>query len=950
MSEFGSCSEAAVDPLLYLDPDRTDREQTVGTLESSSEARTVEQVTTPAALREALADETSAYACVVTEYRLEETDALSLYDALRAEGLATVPFVLYTADGDETLASEAITAGLSGYVPKGRRDSIDRLRDQLRSVLATDDSRGVGLDLEDTRDAVRALESCSTVEETYRLAVDAVSRLLESDASAVFVERDDPDTSRISADVAPAAVTGTNAVTPAFHESVCEGLAEQALRTDRTGVIDPTSYAGGDEPSAADVRSVVSVPVNDDTVLQTISTTPDAFDGRAVSIVKLVAATVASTVTRIQSEREFRDERDRFAALFESVPDAVLLLNRADTVRVVAVNPAFEELFGYDRETLDERGIDELLTPAGSEEIDVYESVGLETVVTAEVERCTADGPSDFLFRGFATEIAGELHEYAIYTDTTERKRRERTLERYRTLVETVSDSMYVLDASGRVEIVNEAMADYFGEPRDEIVGEHVTEFISEDELEERWELLEAIQSSDDRRSGTIEKTVESADGTTIHIEDNIAPVLDDDGRLRGSVGAIRDVTARTEHERRIRLLHDGTRRLMAATGRDEIAHIVTDIASNALDLDLNSVFLYDDDLTTRSASDPSNARADGGPGSDAGAASVDEKRDGLVPAAMSERAIELFGNVGFIESGGGIAWDAYEAGEAIVHGDVRRAPNVRNSETPVRSEAHVPLGEHGIFIVSSLEANDLDPEALTLARILAANAEAALDRAARECELADRSRELERQNDRLEAFASTVSHDLRNPLTLASGHLENLEGHVDEDGERHLAEIEWALDRMDELVENVLTLARSGQRLTETASVDLDAVLDRAHRTVDPALEVVRENPLPTVDGDETRLRALFENALRNAREHVGEDVTVTVTATADGFAIEDNGPGLPSDGREAILEWGYSTATDGTGFGLAIVSEVAEAHGWSIALEESATGGFRLAVSIGP
>ncbi|WP_440763560.1 PAS domain S-box protein [Natronorubrum sp. DTA7] len=965
MPESERCGDAALGPVLYLDPDATDRAQTTMALEADEDAPTVEAVATTTALRDALADETSEYACIVTEYRLEETDALSLYDSLRAAGLATVPVVLYTADGDETLASDAITAGLSGYVPKGRTDSIDLLAEQLRAILRTDGevspttrTGDFGLDLEETRDAVRVLESCSSIEETYRLAIDAIDRLLETDATAMFVERDDPDTSRISADFAPVAVTGGDDATAALREPTCEGLVEQALRTDTTVVTDPTTYSCGGGPTAADVRSVVTVPVNADSVLQTISTTPNAFDARAVSLVKLVAAAVASTVTRIRSERERRNERDRFAALFESVPDAVLVLDRTDAARVVAVNPSFEELFGYDRETLTEYGIDELLVPEGTEEIDVYESVGLESVVTAEVERCTTDGPRDFLFRGFATEIDGEIHEYAIYTDTSEQKRRERKLERYRTLVETVSDSMYVLDSTGRVEIVNEAMADYFDEPRESIVGEHVTEFITEAELEERRALLEEVRASDDRRSATIETTVESPNGSTHHIEDNIAPVLDDDGRLLGSVGAIRDITARKEHERRIRWLHDGTRRLMAATGSDEIARIVTDIASEALDLDLNSVFLYEPEIMTRSAAEGmSDARstaeatadrADDGPTPDAETASAGGTNSGLVPAAMSDRAVELFGNIGYIESGGGIAWDAYEAGEAIVHGDVRRAANVRNPETPVRSEAHVPLGEHGIFIVSSLAVNDLDPEALTLARILAANAEAALDRAARECELADRSRELERQNDRLEAFASTVSHDLRNPLTVAAGQIENLDGHVDEDGDRHVEEIEWALDRMDELVENVLALARSGQRLTETVPVDLDTVLDQAHRAVDPTLEVVREGSLPTVDGDESRLRALFENVLRNAREHVGDDVTITVIATADGFAIEDDGPGVSADERDDVLEWGYSTAAEGTGFGLAIVTEVVEAHGWSIALEESASGGLRVAISV--
>ncbi|WP_049914398.1 hybrid sensor histidine kinase/response regulator [Haloterrigena salina] len=750
--------------VLYVDPDETARRRLSRDLAAGAAdaAIELEEVATAGALRDALADGSSAYACVVTEYRLDdpETDALALYDSLRADGLATAPFLLYTADGSETLASEAITAGFSGYVPKGRTDSVERLREQLQTV-------------------------------------------------------------------------------------------------------------GG--------------------------------------------------------------------------PDA----NRAGRART------------------DQR---------------------------------------------------------AAPRDPNRECERERDLERYRTVVETVGDSMYVLDESDRIEMANEAMADAFETTRDELLGRPVDDFVADEDAGRIRSTLEAVRAIDGRTWKTVDLTVEVADGTTRDAEVNVAPLVDD-GTLTGSVGVIRDVSERTKRERRIRRLHDGTRRLMAATETDEIARIVTEIAADALDLDLNSVHLYEPNVLTRSAArapgESEPAVGDGSPDA------TDEEQGGLVPVAMSDRVLELFDGIpSNIEPGGGIAWDAYEAGEAIVHGDVRQAPNVRNPETPIRSEAHVPLGDHGVFIVSSLETNDFDPEALTLARILAANAEAALDRAEREGELAEHGRELERQNERLEAFASTVSHDLRNPLTLATGHLELLAGRIDGDDEidRHVQELEWALTRMDELVENVLTLARSGRRLTETEPVDLAAVVERADRTVEGDLEVVCDGSLPTVDGDEERLRVLFENVFRNTVEHgstspvsharqddgrhtassepsvadapedavehgstsppsqtqedavehgsaspgsqgtqedldeettnrgerVGGTVTVTVESTLEGFAIADDGPGIPPGERDHVLEWGYSTDAEGTGFGLAIVAEVVEAHGWSVAVEESDAGGLRLAVSI--
>jgi len=75
---------------------------------------------------------------------------------------------------------------------------------------------------------------------------------------------------------------------------------------------------------------------------------------------------------------------------------------------------------------------------------------------------------------------------------------------------------------------------------------------------------------------------------------------------------------------------------------------------------------------------------------------------------------------------------------------------------------------------------------------------------------------------------------------------------------------------------------------------------------------------------------------------EHADETVTVEVGSTDDGFYIADDGPGIPESEREAVFEHGYS-GSDGTGFGLAIVESVAEAHGWTIRLTESRSGGAR-------
>jgi signal transduction histidine kinase len=72
-----------------------------------------------------------------------------------------------------------------------------------------------------------------------------------------------------------------------------------------------------------------------------------------------------------------------------------------------------------------------------------------------------------------------------------------------------------------------------------------------------------------------------------------------------------------------------------------------------------------------------------------------------------------------------------------------------------------------------------------------------------------------------------------------------------------------------------------------------------------------------------------------------------VTVGDLDGGFYVEDDGPGVPEDDRESVFTAGYSTADDGTGFGLSIVKQVTDAHGWSIALTESGAGGARFEIT---
>ncbi|WP_247731497.1 ATP-binding protein [Halovivax limisalsi] len=207
--------------------------------------------------------------------------------------------------------------------------------------------------------------------------------------------------------------------------------------------------------------------------------------------------------------------------------------------------------------------------------------------------------------------------------------------------------------------------------------------------------------------------------------------------------------------------------------------------------------------------------------------------------------------------------------------------------------------------------------------------------------------RELERQNDRLERFAGMVSHDLRNPLTVAQGNVELAREGAD--AAAAVDEIEAALDRMDALIEDVLALARQGQPIDDPEPVALSVLVRDSWQMVDSTQASLSVDGDIEFEGDKSRLTQLLENLFRNAIDHGGRTVSVTVgvLADGDGFYVADDGPGIPEAERETVFEQGYTTDANGTGFGLAIVAEVVEAHGWTIRATESATGGARFEVS---
>ena len=368
--------------------------------------------------------------------------------------------------------------------------------------------------------------------------------------------------------------------------------------------------------------------------------------------------------------------------------------------------------------------------------------------------------------------------------------------------------------------------------------------------------------------------------------------------------------------------LHDATRAMQAADDPEAIAGVVVDATESVLGIPYSGVRLCD--------------------------------ADGELPlTAVSDTTARDIG-VGGDADGERRAREAFERGEPVVFDEIDDDSTAQAA--PAFSEAAVyPLGDHGAFAVALPEGMPLDGRRRELARVLADNATAALDRAERSDRLREQASTIAAQDERLEEFANVVSHDLRNPLNVAQGRLQMArERASDTETASDLATVDEALDRMDAIVEDARGLA-VGETADDARELSVATAAERAWDAVETGDAELTVEATGTVTADPGLLAQLFENVFRNAMEHAGEAPHVLVSdADGDetevdgerGFAIEDDGPGVPEDERGAVFRVGYS-GRDGTGLGLGIVARVAEAHEWSVRIEDGERlGGARFVV----
>jgi len=516
----------------------------------------------------------------------------------------------------------------------------------------------------------------------------------------------------------------------------------------------------------------------------------------------------------------------------------------------------------------------------------------------------------------FANDLADIVHRALRNRERNERERELRRTERkYQAIFNDPNILVGLIDTDGTVLDINRTAMGYIDATLGTVTGEPFWETPWFDHAETARETVkEWVERAADGEYVEFEADRVRPGGDRYTVRGVFRPVRDDDGTVVSLLISSRDVSDQKRHERQLEALNRMTQELMDVSTRTAVSELGVKTAREVLGLDVNAVHLHDED------------------------------RGGLVPVAATDDAYELIGEPPVLAEGNSIAWRVYEQGEALARDDIADDPDLHNPETPIRSELYLPLGEYGILIAASPTPETFDEQDVLLGEMLAGSLTAALSQLERTEQLRAREQELTRQNDRLEQFASVISHDLRNPLNVAQGRVELASEEYDSE---HLEAVKHAHARIRALIDDLLTLAREGETVTDPEHVDLAATLEACWATVETADATLVGEIDRTVRGDEGRLKQLFENLTRNSVEHGGEDVTVAVGEIDGGFYFADDGPGIPEADRADIFEAGHSTNPNGTGFGLSIVEGIVEAHGWEIDVTDAEGGGARFEIT---
>jgi len=868
--------------------------------------------------------------CIVSDYDMPSQDGITFLQTVRDRD-PDLPFILYTGKGSEEVASEAISAGATDYLRKeGGTENYELLANRILNAVETTRSKGRASRHKRTAELVRTIQSSLVRATTQAEIDDAVCETLADAApyNGAVIGDYEPATGRMcprssaGADVEAieAIADGSDDGTVPFPVEL--PLEERSLHVFQTG--GSHSADDGWEPvRETGIRSIATVPlVYDGTrygVLQLAADRQSAFGPEERELLGELGETIAHALDRVALQIQYEEQ---YRELFENAPVMFAVTRVEDgELYIEDYNRQLAENLGYEPDELRGRPVADLYTDESVWKL--REGGGTERALAGEFvaeerELLTSDGeqiPTILRASPRRSEDGEIIGVNSLYVDVSHRKRFEEVSEdreRLRQIIDLIPEWVFAKNRDGEYFIVNEAMADRYGTTPDGMVGKTDADFIDDEKAEQfRQDDLQVIESGTPKHIP--EEHLTDAHGNEIILETTKIPFTITRTDTDAVLCYARNITDLKQRERELKAIYQ----VISDPERSFEAKVeaLLEIVRKSLGLRYgNFTRAEDEELALVVSSSPDEELPEGVRVTDSTTiceytmatgetyASADVPSDDPDLAARSPGDLDGYG--------------AYLGTPVYLEGDIHGTLCFYDNE--VREEAFSEWEVTLVDLVGQWVSYELGRERLT--------------------------RDLAEKNERLEAFAGIVSHDLRNPLNVAEGKLALAREECDS---VHLEDVARAHGRMAGLIEDILSVAQAPADRLELDTVELAPIVEASWdnvRTYEGTLDVAAET---TIEADTRRLMRLFENVLRNAIEHGGEDATVTVGTLADGFYVEDDGPGIDETDRENVFETGYTTQDAGNGFGLSIVAAVADAHGWDVSVTESERGGARFEIT---
>lgn len=870
--------------VLHVDDDPDFVEMGAALTEQQDDRLQIETVTGPTEGLDRLSSE--EYHCVVSDYDMPHMDGIEFLHQVRERW--DIPFILFTGKGSEKVASDAISAGATDYIQKKPgTEQYELLANRIVNAVSQS----------------RAEKQVHEERQRFRTLFDHLSQ------PTVEVEYEDgePIVRRVNA--AFETTFGYDA-TDLVGDSINQYIIPDDPATEPAVIDQP--FQSGDP---VEMKEVTRQTTNGPREFLVQTATYDNISGGF--------AIYTDITDRSERHKEVKHSRDVLRHTEELAGvggwEADIETGEVNwtqgTYEIHDLNPdgefeptieAATSFYHPEDQSVIETAVENCQTHG-----ELYEHE--LRLITAENNkkwvRATGepvyDGDNLVKFRG------------AIQDITAQRERKEE-LQSHERLIKSSPELLFVMDEDMTINYQSPPSPLLDWEPPN-IVGEDPIEYVHPDDHEKFINHFTEAKNQPDRIS-TVEFRARDANENWRWIESRGQNFTDSDA-IEGVLGAMREVTQRKQQEQQLaqystilEQLQSTTQTLLETTDSIEAAERAVEGFETVLEFDIAGVWLREADQRM------------------------------LTPVAVSDRGQELISNPPtYGPDTQSLSWEAYQNQELRYISDMSAHDQRVSKDTPIKSEMIIPLGEHGVVNIGSTKPDAFTEQEIDLIELWSDTLTTAFERITQMELLREREAELVRERDRLNEFASVVSHDLRNPLNVAHGQATILQQQGDDKLRHHLDPVIESLERMECIIEDTLTLAQQGETIGEMESISITELITKCWAGVETAEATLHLDDNFTIRGDPDRLRHVFENLFRNAVEHGGDNVSVQVGYTGDCLYIEDDGSGIPATDRETILEPGYTSASEGTGLGLTIVKRIVEAHGWKMRVVDGRDGGAR-------